>query len=219
MKQSGRMASGSRLRGLYVLADDDRHWPHGPLAQARAACAAGAAVVQLRAKHATDRETLALATEIRRLTAASGLLFFVNDRFDLALLCGADGVHLGQDDLPLAAARALGPDLLVGISTHDPEQARAAVAGGADYVGCGPVFATTTKPGPDPIAGLAGLGAVCAAVRVPVVAIGGITLANAPAVLAAGAAAVAVISAVNYAPDVVAAGRSLVAAWAAGARR
>jgi len=221
VKQSGRMASGSRLRGLYVLADDDRRWPRGPLAQARAACAAGAAVVQLRAKHATDRETLALAAEIRRLTAASGLLFFVNDRFDLALLCGADGVHLGQEDLPPARLPAEARRrLLVGRSTHTLEQARAAREEDCDYVAFGPVFGTTSKESAYDARGLALLSQAVALVAPrPLVAIGGIDATLARQAAQAGAAGVAVISAVAGAADPEAAACALVAAVSgAGAR-
>ena len=149
------------------------------------------------------------------LTRRAGALLIINDRVDVALAVGADGVHLGQTDLPLADARALlGPRVLIGVSTHDVDQVRAAVAAGADYVGFGPVAATRTKLNPDKVVGIQGLAAACAvAGRVPVVAIGGITLADGPALVAAGASAACAISAVNAAPDVAAAGRALGAAW------
>ena len=101
-------SEGGGWAGLHVLADDDPRWPVGPVEQARAACDGGASVVQLRAKHATDSQTVAWGREIRDLTRASGARFVVNDRFDLALLCDADGVHLGQDDLAPADILRMG---------------------------------------------------------------------------------------------------------------
>jgi thiamine-phosphate pyrophosphorylase len=135
----------------------------------------------------------------RRVCDEHGAALVINDRVDLALAVGADGVHLGQTDLPLEAARALAQTRLrIGISTHDAEQVRAAVDGGADYVGYGPVFETATKRDPDPVQGIAALRvAVAIAGRVPVVAIGGITPARVAEVYAAGAAAVCAIGAVN----------------------
>jgi thiamine-phosphate pyrophosphorylase len=201
-----------RLAGLYFLADADPRWPNDPVEQARAALAGGAAAVQLRAKRATDRQTLAWGAAIRSLTRERGALFFVNDRFDLALACDADGVHLGQDDLPPArlpaAARAR---LLVGRSTHTAEQARAATSEPIDYVAFGPLFGTTTKDSPYTARGLDALAEIVriAAPR-PVVAIGGIDAARAASVIAAGAAAVCVISAIAGAADPEAATRELV---------
>lgn len=178
---------------------------------------AGARVLQLRIK--PDRPLSALellrAGELaRRVCDRHGAALVVNDRLDVALACGADGVHLGQDDLPLAAARAAlaacGRSLWIGISTHNLEQVAAAVAGGADYLGFGPVFATSTKANPDPVVGLSGLAAAArAAGAVPVVAIGGVTADAAAELYAAGAAALCAISAVNSAEDVAAAGRAL----------
>src|SRR5690606_17510047 len=144
----------------------------GPLA--RQLVEAGAGVVQLRMKTASACELLASARALRRELAVP---FVVNDRLDVALAVGADGVHLGQTDLPLADARRIaGSRLLIGISTHALQQVRAAVAGGASYIGYGPVFTTATKENPDPVQGLEALArAVEAAGDVPVVAIGGIT--------------------------------------------
>ena len=205
-------AAGSRLIGLHLLADDDPRWRHGARAQATAACAGGAAVVQLRAKHAGDAAALALARELRSLTAAAGLLLVVNDRFDLALACGADGVHLGQDDLPPArlpaAARAR---LLVGRSTHSLEQVRRARAEGVDYLGFGPVFGTSSKASPWSPRGCEALAeAVRSAAPLPVIAIGGIDAERAAEAARAGAAGVAVISAVAAAADPLRAVRELV---------
>jgi thiamine-phosphate pyrophosphorylase len=194
-----------------VLADDDPRWRWSPIEQARAACRGGAHVVQLRAKHATDREALRWGEAIRALTREHGRTFVVNDRFDLALLCEADGVHLGQDDLPPgripAPARRR---LLVGRSTHDPDQARRAVAERADYVAFGPLFGTTSKASPYAARGLETLaGVVALATPRPVIAIGGIDAPGAARAVAAGAAGVAVIAAVAAAADPEAAVREL----------
>lgn len=203
--------SAPAVRGLYVLADDDPRWGRDPVEQARAAVAGGAAVIQLRAKHATDRQALAWAEAIVGLCRDAGARCFVNDRFDLALAAGADGVHLGQDDLPPervpAAARAR---LLIGRSTHTLDQARRAAAEPVDYVAFGPLFGTTSK---DSAYGARGLDALAEVARLvaprPCVAIGGIDARSAAACLRAGAAAVCVISAVAGAPDMEAAARAL----------
>ncbi len=199
------------LRGLHVLADDAPHWKHDPVEQARAACQGKAAVVQLRAKHATDRETLAWAVEIRRLTRGCGALFIVNDRFDLALAADADGVHLGQEDLPPARIPAAARRrLLVGRSTHTLEQVETAGSEPVDYVAFGPIFETQSKPSENRTWGPRLLAAVVeAAAPRPIVAIGGIDIGNAAEVIAAGAAGIAVISAVANADDPVAATRAL----------
>ena len=199
---------------LYVVTDA-RQSPAQVEAVVAAACAAGADVVQLRRKGDAGLETLRLAERCRALTAAAGVLFVVNDRLDVAMAAGADGVHLGQDDLPLPAARALWPGVIVGRSTHSLEQAVAAVAEGADYIGVGPVHATPTKPG-RPAVGLSLVSQVAAArLPLPWFAIGGIDAASLPDVVAAGARRVAVVRAVCEAPDVASAVRSLRAALAA----
>jgi len=162
----------------------------------RDAVAAGVGMVQLREKESGDRRLLDLARSLRELTASAGALLIVNDRPDIASLAAADGVHVGQEDLSVAEARRIvGPEALVGVSTHSVEQALAAQRDGADYVGAGPVFATTTKDA-GPLLGLEGLRRVMDTIDVPVFAIGGITAANAAQVRATGAARVAVASTV-----------------------
>lgn len=193
----------SAFDGLHVLADDDPRWPIGPLEQARAACDGGARVVQLRAKHASDTQTLEWARAVRELTRAHDVRFVLNDRFDLALAAGADGVHLGQNDLP---PRALPRDarerLAVGRSTHDASQARTATREDVDYVAYGPVFGTTSKTSEYAARGLESLAEIVALVApLPVVAIGGIDVSNVDEVAAVGARGVAVISAVAAASD------------------
>jgi thiamine-phosphate pyrophosphorylase len=206
------------LHGFYAICDLR---PTADAAAAHDLCdrllRGGAQTLQLRLKHAPAGLLLECARAVVPLCRAAGVPFIVNDRLDVALLCDADGVHLGQEDVPLAAARRLAPKLRVGVSTHTLEQARAAATAGADYLGFGPVFATGTKERPDPVVGLDGLRAACAAVSVPVVAIGGLTATTAGAAIAAGAAAVAVIGAVVGAADVAAAARAVTAA-AGGSR-
>jgi len=184
------------------------------VAQARAACAGGTAVVQLRAKRAIDREAVAWCRAIRAITRQSGTLFIVNDRFDLALVTGADGVHLGQGDLPPGRIPPEAREaLLIGRSTHDAAQARDALEEPIDYLAFGPVFGTTSKQSEYDARGLAALGEIAAlAGPLPLVAIGGIDLDHVAEVIRAGAAGAAVISAVAAAEDPVAATRALVTA-------
>jgi thiamine-phosphate diphosphorylase len=213
-------APASKAAGLHVLADDDPRWKWDPVEQARAACEGGAAVVQLRAKRSTDRVALEWAHAIRRTTRDCGVLFFVNDRFDLACLSDADGVHLGQTDLPPARLpAAVAARLRVGRSTHDDAQARAAIAEPVDYVAFGPIFGTASKRSEYTARGLARLARVAALVAPrPLVAIGGIDASNVEAVVRAGALGVAVISAVAAADDPVAATRVLVERLSAAAQ-
>jgi thiamine-phosphate diphosphorylase len=204
-----------RWGGLHVLADDDPRWPHDPVDQALAACAGGAAVVQLRAKLATDRAALAWGEAIRAATQRAGALFCVNDRIDLALACGADGVHLGQEDVPPSR---IPPDwrarIAIGRSTHTPEQVARACEEAVDYVAFGPVFTTSTKDQVWSARGLDALAdAVARAAPRPVVAIGGIDASRVAKVREAGAAGFAVISAVAGAASHEAAVRELARAW------
>lgn len=158
----------------------------------------GATFIQLREKHLSPREFYGQAEEALKVARARGVRLIINDRADIALALGADGVHLGQDDLPPEAARALlGERAVIGCSTHNVEQAVEAARLPVDYIALGPVFATASKERPDPVVGLEGLRRVREAVggRVRLVAIGGVTRENAAEVLAAGADSVAVISA------------------------
>lgn len=210
-------ARGDAYRGLHVLADDDPRWPRDPVDQAAAACEGGAPVVQLRAKHATDRRVLEWAREIRALTHAANVRFVVNDRFDLALLADADAVHLGQGDL---SPDALPPDarerLAVGRSTHTPAQLEAVRTEDVDYVAFGPVFGTTSKDSGYSARGLEALAAAAkAAAPRPLVAIGGIQASHLTDLWRAGAAGFAVISIVANAEDPVSSVRGLVDGFAA----
>ena len=168
-------------------------------------CAGGAKILQLRAKDIPSRDFLTLAQEVRKICRRSGCLLIVNDRADIALAVDADGVHVGQEDLPLKAARkVLGPNKIIGVSTHDPQQARAAEHDGADYVGFGPMYGTTTKATGYTARGLDQLREIRAMVRLPIVAIGGITTERALATLTAGADAVAMISDLVLAKNIIA---------------
>lgn len=179
------------------------------------AAAGGARLFQYRAKALTPAEAFREASRLRVAAADAGVLFLVNDRCDLALAVEADGVHLGQADLPLAhARRVMGPGKLIGISTHGRAQVEEATGAGADYLGFGPIFPTGTKPDHEPVVGLEGLRQVRTLTARPIFAIGGITRETAPAVMAAGANGVAVISAVLEAPDVTEAVRLLLACLA-----
>lgn len=206
--RSSRLA---RLRGLYAIVGGD-----DPLAQAQAALDGGAAIIQLRVKERPAGQVLELASRLVALARGRALVI-VNDRADLAVLAGADGVHVGEEDLPVDAARAVvGPELLVGRSTRTLDDGLAALAGGADHVGFGPVFATATKRIEAAPRGLAMLAEVSARLGAPVVAIGGIGLDRIGEVAAAGAAAAAVIGALFDGPDPRRRAEALAAAFAAG---
>lgn len=176
----------------------------------REAIAGGVDVVQLREKHLGERELLAAARSAAAVCAQAGALFLVNDRPDIALQAGADGVHVGQDDMPAAAAREIvGADRLVGLSTHAPAEIDAAGAAGAvDYIGVGPVHETPTKPG-RPAVGLELVSYATGGATLPFFAIGGIDRSNVEAVLSAGASRICVLRAIADAPDPCAAAAAL----------
>lgn len=208
----------ARMRGLYAIVDGSA--ARRPLELVEAFLRGGAAVVQLRLKEISGRELWELAREAAALCRRRDALLLVDDRPDVARAAGADGVHLGQDDLPPAAAREIvGGDALIGISTHSDAEIDAALAARADYLGFGPVFETRSKPGavlPMPH-GLGGLErAVRRASPVPVVAIGGLTAGSAAGVSRAGAACVAAIGELCHAPDPEKAARALAEAFARG---
>jgi len=188
------------------------------LATARAAVEAGAPAIQLRFKSATGRAAFGLTRDLLALTRPAGALLFVNDRLDVALAAGADGVHLGDDDLPLVAARRLAPpEFLIGRSVDDAVDAERAAQEGADYVGFGPIFPTSTKLGLPSAQGLEAIAAVReASAGIPLVAIGGITEENAPALTQAGADGIAAISAISKASDPAATVRRLLASLGNG---
>jgi thiamine-phosphate pyrophosphorylase len=187
---------------LYLVADAEYAAGRDLPALVGAAVRGGATAVQLRAKTLAGRGFVELGLEIARILAGSGVPLLVNDRLDVALACGAAGVHLGQDDMPVPLARKiLGPAMTIGVSVNTPEEARRAESAGADYVGAGPAFATPTKETDLPVLGLEGIGRIKSAVRIPVVAIGGIGAGNAAEIARSGADGIAVVSAILGAPD------------------
>jgi thiamine-phosphate pyrophosphorylase len=204
-----RRARLSRAR-LYLVCDERES------AFLHAALRGGVDIVQLRMKGAPDDAILGVAQRTARICAEHDALFILNDRPDLAAQIGADGVHVGQDDAGVPEARALlGPERLVGLSTHSPAQVDAAGDAGVDYIGVGPVHATPTKPG-RPAVGLALVGYAAAHARVPFFAIGGIDATNLTAVGQAGARRIAVVRALADAEDPEHAATALAAALIAG---
>ena len=206
-----RLRARLRAMRVYVLVTA-KLCRGSPIDAAARAIEGGADVIQMREKGLSDRELLALAGEYRRLCTSTGTLFVVNDRPDVARLCNADGVHLGQDDLSAPDARkVLLPHQFIGVSTHCMDQARAAARDAADYLGVGPVYPTETKGYTEGV-GTEYVAAVARELELPFVALGGITPARAVEVARAGAPAVAVCSAVIAANDVAAAARAIRAA-------
>lgn len=199
---------------LYLVADADYAAGRDLAALVEAAVAGGVTVVQLRAKSLAGGPFVELGFEIAKRLAGKGIPLLVNDRLDIALACGASGAHLGQEDMPVPLARRLlGPAATIGVSVNTPEEARRAEREGADYVGAGPAYATTTKETALPVLGPEGIGRVRRATRLPVVAIGGISPGNAAEIRMAGADGVAVVSAVLGAPNAQRAAEELLKAF------
>jgi len=169
----------------------------------------GARIIQLREKECSRKELYHLALAFREVTQKAGVLLFINDYLDIAMAVDADGVHLGQDDLPVATARKLAPELLIGASTHSLEEAVQAEADGADYVNIGPIFPTKTKVGIHRALGPEAIPAISAGIRLPFTVMGGINDANIGQVLAQGARRVAMVTAITQAPDIAAKVRAL----------
>ena len=200
------------LSGLYIILDPSV-CPARPLVEVLTAAAeAGASLFQYRNKTASMKEAYVEALALRQAAANTGALFIVNDRCDLAVAVDADGVHLGQGDLPLDLARkVMGQDKLIGISTHNPDQVREATAGKPDYLGFGPIFKPGSKQDHDPVVGIEGLRSMRSLTSLPVFAIGGIQMEQVGAVMNAGADGVAVISAILKAADIREAVRGILA--------
>ncbi len=203
---------------LYVIVDRAALAGRDPVAVAEGAICGGADAIQWRDKKASDREFLEAAKQLRVLTRRLKAIFVVNDRVAVALLVGADGVHLGHEDLPVRETRLLvGEGMLIGRSTHSLAEVKEAEAAGADYIGVGPIFSTPTKPD-YPVVGLDLVREVVRTIRIPWVAIGGIDLQTLPLVLSAGATRVAVVRAVAGASDPESAARALKQRISAGER-
>lgn len=202
---------------LYLVAGTDAVGGRSLVEVIAAAVRGGVTLVQLREKAMPDDAMIALAREVKTMLQPLGVPLIVNDRVAVALAAGADGVHLGVDDIGPAQARAqLGPDRILGVSAGTPDEAALVDPAVADYAGVGSVFATATKPDAGPPIGIEGLGALMRRIPLPVVAIGGIGLGQAGAVMAAGPAGVAVVSAICGAADPEAAARALRAAIETG---
>ena len=166
-----------------------------------AAIRGGAKIVQLREKELGTRDLFGMALAFRKRTAEAGMLLIINDRIDIALAVDADGVHLGQEDLPLAAARRIASELLIGVSTHSREEALQAQEGGADYVNIGPIFPTRTKEGVTRFLGPEAILGIAAGLEIPFTVMGGINGGNIGKVVSQGARRVAVVTAVTMADD------------------
>ncbi|MBL8023103.1 MAG: thiamine phosphate synthase [Elusimicrobia bacterium] len=186
---------------LYVITSSPRAG-QSYAAMVEAACAGGADAVQLRDKTLSSRELFRLAKDLQAICDRTGTFFILNDRVDVALAADVDGVHVGQEDLPVRMVRGMmGHKKLIGCSTHSTAQALAAVGDGADYISCGPLFATPTKPDYSAV-GLELVKEYRQLVRIPFVAIGGLNLSNVTQAISAGADRVAVVRAIAGAPDV-----------------
>ncbi len=203
------MRQGLKL-GVYLVTDERLSKGRATAEIVRAAIRGGVDAVQLRGKDLPIREQLAIGRALRTITREAGVLFIVNDRLDLALALDADGVHVGQDDLPADVVRRLvGPEWIVGVSAATLAEARAARDDGADYIGVGPIWGTATKLDAGVAVGPGLIATLKAAVELPMVGIGGIGAGNAAQVIAAGGDGVAVVSAIMSADDPEAAARDL----------
>lgn len=187
---------------IYLVTDDGCLQGRALIDCVREALEGGVTLVQYRAKTASSAEMYAEALQLKALCDSFNVPLIINDRLDIAMAVGAAGVHLGQDDLPCAAARKiLGEDYLIGVSAHNPAEAKAALQSGADYLGCGAVFGTATKADVQKL-GTEGLAAICKAKGLPVVGIGGVTADNYREVRAAGADGAAIVSGILAQPDI-----------------
>lgn len=202
---------------VYLVAQTDAAPAERLLETVAAAVQGGVTLVQLREKNAATGVFVALALKLKTMLDAHNIPLLINDRLDVALACGAHGVHLGQDDMPLALARQiLGPDKIIGISAGNVAEALAAQKGGADYLGVGAIYATPTKADAGTPLGPEGLRAITARVDLPVVAIGGMKAHNTALMRQNGARGVAVVSGIMAAADPARAAREIKQAWAAG---
>ena len=202
-----------RVAGLYLVTSQAMSAGRSTLEIVRAALAGGVKLIQLREKEMPLREYVLLAEQVRAMTAAAGCLLIINDRVDVALAVGADGVHLGQDDFPIPIARRLAPDLIIGASTHNVEEALLAQAEGASYINIGPIYPTGTKVWEGAYLGLDGLRTIAAVAQVPFTVMGGIKQNHFPGLMQAGARIIALVTAVTAAQDPEEATRALLRQW------
>ena len=194
---------------IYLVTDDGCLQGRALIDCVREALEGGVTLVQYRAKTASSAEMYAEALQLKALCDSFNVPLIINDRLDIAMAVGAAGVHLGQDDLPCAAARKiLGEDYIIGVSAHNPAEAKAALQSGADYLGCGAVFGTATKADVKKLS-TEGLTAICREKGLPVVGIGGVTVDNYREVRAAGADGAAIVSGILAQPDISATVRAI----------
>ncbi len=203
-----------KIKGIYGIIDPEACPGRDPSDLARDMLEGSISVVQLRAKKYSSRALLQVAKKIAGIAEEYSALFIVNDRLDVALAAGAQGVHLGQDDLPITYARQIaGPEFIIGQSTHSIEEAQKAGSDGADYIGFGAMYKTSTKSDVTKPQGPGNLARVVKAVSIPVIAIGGISLDHLPEIAKTGAAGAAVISALCSAEDVRATAKQMTEVW------
>ena len=188
-----------RKAGLYLVTSEALSEGRSTLDIVRQALVGGVTLIQLREKDLALRDTFELARDLRALTKPYGCLLIINDRIDVALATGADGVHLGLEDLPIAAARKIAPDLIIGASSHTLEEAKQAEAAGASYVNIGPIYPTQTKNWTEPYLGIEGLTEIAPQVNIPFTVMGGIKKKHIPELCAVGASTIALVTAVTAA--------------------
>ena len=198
-----------RKAGLYLVTSQSLSEGRTTVDIVRQALVAGVTLIQLREKDLPLHEYLELAHDVRALTKPYGCLLIVNDRIDVALASGADGVHLGLGDLPIDAARSIAPDLIIGASSHNIEEAKAAEAAGASYVNIGPIYPTQTKNWTEAYLGIEGLTRIAPEVNIPFTVMGGIKQTHIPELCTAGASTIALVTAVTAAPNPEQAAREL----------
>lgn len=213
MNVHDRRMARFRDAGIYLVTSQDFSGGRSTPEIIRAALGGGIRLIQLREKTMAAADFMALAHQARALTAAHGALLIINDRLDVALAVEADGVHLGQDDLPVRAARERAPDLIIGASTHSVAEALAAQAEGASYFNIGPVYPTRTKRWDEACLGPEGVRMIAAGARIPFTVMGGITAGHFAELTACGARVAAVVTAITMADDPAGAARDLLAAW------
>lgn len=201
-KEGLALISTSLPAGIYGITASHRARERDTVTVARDMIRGGIAILQYREKYKTMKEQFYECSELRKITADAGIPFVVNDHIDLAQAVDADGVHIGQDDIPLSVIRSIVPDMMLGLSTHSPQQLTEAVEAGADYIGVGPLFATTTKENVCAPVGMEYLHYAAQQQTVMFVAIGGITCETLPAILHAGARTVALVTALTESEDV-----------------
>ena len=197
---NARMA-GFRQAGLYLVTSQALSRGRSTEEIVKAALAAGIRLIQLREKEMPFARLIRLAEKIRAMTRKAGALLIINDRLDLALAVGADGVHLGQEDLPVAHARKIAPDLIIGASTHSPEEALAAQKAGASYVNIGPLFPTITKKWDRKYLGIPKMKQIASKIKIPFTVMGGIKAEHVPDLIKAGAKTIAVVTAITAADN------------------